>query len=113
MSPSPGLKVEIAALRTDAKAWDQAADDMSDPRNAVVPLTLNGANDVMGLGSRMGIDVTYETARSKAEELMGQAAGYFIELATALTDTAAYYEAQEQARASEFAQLTANDVEGN
>lgn len=112
MSPSPDLKTEISALRTDAKAWDQAASDMDAPKSTVSTLTLNGANDVMGLGDRMGIDDTYEKARSKAEELMGQATKYFGVLADQLYHIADYYEQQEAAGASDFQQQE-NEVEGD
>ncbi|MQA61227.1 MAG: hypothetical protein GEU86_06965 [Actinophytocola sp.] len=94
----------------DAKLWDQAANDLNDPKHAVGPLTLDGANDVTGLGQRMGIDATYEQARAKVEQLLGEGQEYLGRLADTLLAVAADYEAREHASESSFKQ---KDVEGN
>jgi hypothetical protein len=98
------FEVEIAALRSDAKAWDQAAQDLSGPIDSIRPLTLNGADDVTGLGQRMGIDASYEKARSRMEQLMGQAVEYFGIIADALLAVAAEYERMEAEGVSRFEQ---------
>lgn len=96
------IEVAIEALRTDAKIWDQAADDLSDPTSAVGPLVLNGGNDVTGMGERMGIHTTYENTRTQMEDLLGQAADYFRELARTLLVVAADYEQRERERQEMF-----------
>lgn len=105
------IKVAIEALRADAKIWDQAADDLADPTSAVGPLVLNGGNDVTGMGARMGIHTTYENARTQTEDLLGQAADYFHELARTLLDVAADYEMREQDREGTFKQQE-SELEG-
>src|SRR5699024_12257411 len=67
------LKVEKQALLSDANVWHQASGDLDEPAATIQPLTLNGADDVMGLGSRLGIDTTYERARTKMLQLIEQA----------------------------------------
>jgi uncharacterized protein YukE len=95
-----GFEVEINALKSDAKVWDKAASDMDGPIQAIRPLTLNGADDVTGLGQRMGIDTSYEKARSNMETQMTQAVEYFHSLSSALTDVATNYEQMEASGAS-------------
>ncbi len=105
-------EVEIAALTGDADIWDKAAGDMDGPIQAIGPLTLNGANDVMGLGERMGIDDTYEKARSMMEAQMIQGVEYFGTMSTALREVAANYEQQELTSAEGF-QSTQGELGGN
>lgn len=107
-----GLEVEIAALKTDADAWDQAGTDLDGPTSAIADLTLDGANDVTGMGERMGIDATYETLRGNMESLMTQAKEYFGELADGLISIADYYEKQESATSNNMSSVE-DDVEGN
>lgn len=109
---SPGFKTEISALKDDAKVWDQASNDTDKPKGALAPLTLDGADDVMGLGDRMGIDDTYEQARTRMEELLGQAKEYFASLADSLVAVAGNYEAREAAAAGKFQQHQ-GEVGGN
>lgn len=106
------LSVEIQALRDDAKVWDQAAGDIAAPRQAVSGLTVDGGHDVTGMGARMGVDQTYEQARSKIEELLGQGQEYLGVLADRLVAVANDYQAREQGSASGFAQLD-GQMEGN
>lgn len=101
-------EVEIAALKSDAKAWDQAAKDLSGPIDAIRPLILNGADDVTGLGQRMGIDASYEKARGNVERLMNDAVRYFGDIADTLLAVAAEYERLEQAAVDRFGQAGGN-----
>jgi|GEM_PF-5064294 len=94
------LKVEKQALLSDANVWHQASGDLDEPAATIQPLTLNGADDVMGLGSRLGIDTTYERARTKMLQLIEQANGYFDDLAGALINVGEEYERAE----SDFAE---------
>lgn len=96
------IKVAIDALRHDAKAWDQAADDLADPTNAVTPLELNGSPDVMLYGADIGIDTRYNNARTAIEDLLGKASEYFRELSSTLQQVATQYERQEAAGVSDF-----------
>jgi len=67
MTSSEDIRTNAEALRGDAAIWDQVASDMDGPIQAIAGLTLNGANDVTGLGQRLGIDDSYEKARSEME----------------------------------------------
>lgn len=96
------IKVAIDALRHDAKAWDKAADGLADPTNAVAPLELNGSPDVMLYGADIGIDTTYNTARTAIEDMLGKASEYFRELSSTLEQVANQYEQQEAAGVSDF-----------
>lgn len=96
------IKVAIEALRHDAKAWDTAADDLADPTNAVAPLELNGSPDVMLYGADIGIDTTYNNARTAIDELLGKASDYFRQLSSTLEKVADQYERQEEAGVSDF-----------
>lgn len=93
--------VEVGALRSDARVWDQAAQDLSGPVTAIEPLTLD-LNDLTPLGELMGLRTTYETARANVENLMGQAAKYFDVIGTALLAVAAEYEGTEQTGVRRF-----------
>lgn len=90
------LTVDIRALYSDGKVWHQASEDLAQPTAAIEPLTLNGADDVTGLGARLGIDTSYERARQKMLALMGEAAGYFDSLASTLVDVAIEYQTEEE-----------------
>lgn len=105
-------EVEIAALKSDADIWDKAAGDMDAPIQAIRPLTLDGADDVMGLGQRMGIDTTYEKARAMMEAQMIQGVEYFGTMSTALREVATNYE-QQELDSSESFQSTEDELEGN
>lgn len=97
-----GFEVEINALKSDAKAWDDAATALEAPKQGIAPLTLNGADDVMGLGERMGIDDSYEKARSGIETQLGQAMEYFGVMSTALTNVATEYEQMDAQQAAGY-----------
>jgi hypothetical protein len=97
------LDVEVGALRSDAKAWDEAAQSLSQPTTAISPLTLD-INDLtpLPLDDAMGLKTTYEKARANAQSLMTQAAKYFDLIGSALIAVAAEYEGTEQTRARRF-----------
>lgn len=95
------LDVEVGALRSDAKVWDKAAEELSGPVAAITPLTLD-LNDLTPLGNRMGLRTTYEKARANVESLMEQAATYFDRIGTALIAVAAEYEGTEQTGVHRF-----------
>ncbi|MPY96753.1 MAG: hypothetical protein GEU97_01920 [Actinophytocola sp.] len=109
---SPNLGVEIQSLREDAKVWDQAASDIAEPKRAVSGLTVNGGQDVTGMGERMGVDQTYERARRKVEELLGQGQEYLGVLADTLIAVANDYQAREQGSERGFRALD-GELEGN
>jgi uncharacterized protein YukE len=87
--------VEVGALRSDAKVWDQAAQDLAGPIAAITPLTLE-INDLTPLGEFWGLRATYEQARHNMEKLMTQAAKYFDRIGDTLVAVAADYEGTEQ-----------------
>lgn len=96
------IKVAIAALRSDAKAWDEAADALDKPTGVVPGLTLNGGDDVTGLGERMGVHTTYHNVQIKMEQLLKEASEYFRELASTLLTVADDYEQRELHGTTEF-----------
>ncbi|MQA64095.1 MAG: hypothetical protein GEU86_22165 [Actinophytocola sp.] len=98
------IGVAIEALRSDARIWEQAAEDLADPASAVGPLALNGSPDVMMYGADIGIDTTYNESRAAIEDLLGKAVGYFRELADTLVSVAANYEEGEAEGATGFRQ---------
>jgi len=112
MTSSEDIRTNAEALRGDADIWDQVATDMDAPIQAIAGLTLNGANDVTGLGQRLGIDDSYEKARSEMEAQFKQAVEYFGVMASAVREVADNYERQEAANAEGF-QSTQGELEGN
>ncbi len=105
------IGVAIEALRSDAKIWERAAEDLAGPTAAIGPLGLNGSPDVMMYGADIGIDTTYNESRSAIEDLLAKAAQYFQELADTLVSVAANYEMQEAEGASDFRER-GNALEG-
>lgn len=98
-----GFDVEVGALRSDARAWDQAAQELAAPVAAIRPLTL-GPNDIPILGNTTGLNASYEKARGNVERLMEQAATYFERIGDALLAVASEYEGTEQVSAYRFEQ---------
>lgn len=105
------IGVAIEALRSDAKIWERAAEELADPRAAIGPLGLTGSPDVMMYGADIGIDTTYNASKAAIEDLLFQAAGYFRELADTLVSVAADYERQEAEGMSDFRER-GNALEG-
>jgi hypothetical protein len=93
--------VEVGALRSDAKVWDQATQDLAGPIAAITPLTLE-VNDLTPVGDMWGLRATYEKARDNMEKLMTQAAKYFDLIGDTLIAVAADYEGAEQTGARRF-----------
>jgi hypothetical protein len=112
MTSSEDIQTNAQVLRDDAAIWDQAAVDMDGPIQAIAGLTLNGADDVTGLGSRLGIDTSYEKARSEMEAQFKQAVEYFGVMASAVREVADNYERQEAANAEGFTS-TQGELGGN
>ena len=95
------FNVEVNALRSDAKVWDQAAQDLSGPIAATRPLTLE-INDLTPVGDLRGLRTTYEEARHNMEQLMTQAAKYFDRIGDTLIAVAADYEGTEHTGVRRF-----------
>lgn len=92
------VSVALEALRSDAVVWDKAADSLNGPRSAVEPLGLTPV-DVMCYAARRGLDRQYNDTRAKLQDLMGQAADNFRNVAAAtLRKAADTYERDEEQR---------------
>lgn len=92
------MDIDVAhdALLSDAQAWDQAATGLGGPKGAVAPLQLNGAADVMGKGSELGLDDTYNEIRRLTESMLEQGSAYFTDLAETLRAVSADYAAEDE-----------------
>lgn len=91
------ISVALEALRSDARVWDQAADDLAGPRSAIDPLELTPF-DVMCFAAQAGLDRLYNETRVKLQDMIGQAAGNFHNVAGALRQAADTYERDEEQR---------------
>lgn len=91
--------VEVSALRSDARAWDRAGQNLSGPIAAIRPLTLT-PDDLPGDAAEL--HATYEKARANMEKLMRQAAQYFDLMGSGLLAVATEYEQADQSGARRF-----------
>lgn len=85
------IRAAVDALRSDAKAWDGAAEDLDGPRQAIGALGLTGS-DVSMYGVDKGIDETYSGAQAALENMLRQAAENFHNLSGALLRAADMYD---------------------
>lgn len=88
------INVAVSALRADAATWDSAGHDTVAPRQAIGSLGLTG-HDVSMYGVDKGIDTTYANAQRALENMLGQAAQNFHNLAGALRHAADMYDQTE------------------
>lgn len=88
------IKAAVGALRSDAGIWDGAGQDVEAPKQAIGSLGLTG-HDVSMYGVDKGIDTTYTGAQSALENMLGQAAQNFHDLAGALRHAADMYDQTE------------------
>ncbi|MBV9846957.1 MAG: hypothetical protein JOZ47_18110 [Kutzneria sp.] len=92
---SEQVSVALEALRSDAGIWDKAADDLHTVTSAISGLTLRPeALSVWAV--EQGVDRTYGDARGKLEEILGQAADDFGQIAKALRTAADIYEREDE-----------------
>lgn len=85
------VRTAVGALRSDAKIWDDAGNDLDGPRQAIGSLGLTGS-DVSMYGVDYGIDRTYATAQSTLQNMLQQATQNFHALAGALQHAADLYD---------------------
>ncbi|MEJ2859010.1 MULTISPECIES: type VII secretion target [unclassified Saccharothrix] len=90
------LSVALDAMRSDATAWETAADRLDAPSAAIGGLALTGADLSLWAVDR-GLDRTYEEARTALDDMLGQAARAFRDLGAALRSAADTYEREEEA----------------
>lgn len=89
------VSVALAALRSDAALWDQAADGLLPPKGAIDPLGLTPA-EVMSYAATHGFDRLYNQTRATMQDMINQAEGNFRALAGALRKAADQYERDEE-----------------
>jgi hypothetical protein len=85
------VRTAVAALRSDAKIWGDAGNDLDAPRQAIGSLGLTGS-DVSMYGVDHGIDKTYADAQSALQSMLQQATQNFHALAGALQHAADLYD---------------------
>lgn len=95
------IQTALEAMRSDAKIWDNAGEDLQAPRSAAGRVTITGADVSMWAADR-GLHATYESARAKLEDLLRQAADNFHSMADALRDSADTYQREEEANMHKF-----------
>jgi hypothetical protein len=103
--------VELEALRSDARTWDKARQELAGPTNAIKPLILD-ITDLTPVGDYQKLNETYEKARGNMERLLGEAAGYFDRMEDGLIAVAKEYEQLDQASGGRFRQGQ-NALDGN
>ncbi|TDD51973.1 type VII secretion target [Saccharopolyspora elongata] len=92
---SAGIGVALEAMRSDAKTWDTAAGDLDGPLSTIGTLQIDPGSFSMWAVDR-GVDKTYDEARSALEDMLKQAADYFREISSDLTEAAAQYERDDE-----------------
>ncbi|MEQ0563943.1 hypothetical protein ABJI51_33095 [Amycolatopsis sp. NEAU-NG30] len=98
------MEVALEALRSDARTWDIAADNLNQARGIVAPLELT-PRDVMSFAAARGFDRRYNDMRAKLDLLLAQGADNFRGIAGSLLNGAAIYERAEAEHASRFGKL--------
>jgi hypothetical protein len=98
------VEVALEALRSDAKTWDLAADNLNQARGIVAPLEL-APGDVMSYAASRGFDRRYNDMRAKLDRLLAQGAANFRGISGSLLNGAAIYEQAEAEHASRLGKL--------
>jgi hypothetical protein len=92
---SDGITVALEAMRSDATTWENASEDLGAPQEAVTTLRIDPTAFSMWAVER-GIDQTYDDARSALERMLEEAADYFGQISSDLTQAAAQYERDDE-----------------
>ncbi|CCH29152.1 type VII secretion target [Actinosynnema sp. NPDC047251] len=90
------IAVALEAMRSDAAAWESAADRVDGPRTAIDGFALTGA-DVSKWAVDAGLDRTYDDARRTMESLLAQASATFRLIGEQLRAAADTYEREDEA----------------
>ena len=90
------IDVALQALRSDARLWSAAASSLDGPNTAIGGLALSGMEMSM-YAVDAGLDRTYNNARNRLTEMLGQAEQNFTNLSKALLAAAETYEYEEEA----------------
>jgi hypothetical protein len=98
MTPPSADKIAAAleALRTDARAWAAAADEMSAAEQTARRLSLDAFHFTY-IGDQIGITEVYRNLQDKLVTLLGQAAANFDSMALALRMSADTYQSEDEA----------------
>lgn len=90
------IDVALQALRSDAELWSTAASSLDEPKAAVGGLALSGAEMSM-YAVDLGLDRTYNDARTRMIDMLGQGQENFTNLSQALRAAADTYQREEEA----------------
>ena len=90
------IDVALQALRSDAQLWSTAADNVEAPKAAIGGLALSGAEMSM-YAVDLGLDRTYNDARARMIDMLGQGQQNFRNLSQALIAAADTYQREEEA----------------
>ena len=91
MSSGGGIDVALEALRSDAKKWNTAAQDLSDPLGALDSLEVTVA-DVSIFAQWAGLDKSFNDATSAMTDVLQKASKYFGKIGSDLEEAAKEYE---------------------
>lgn len=94
-SPGSGIEVALDAMRSDARAWQTAAEQLSGPKSAIGSLSVTVA-DVSVFAVWAGLDQSYNEAVAAIEEALQNAADYFLKLSSDLNGAASQYERDDE-----------------
>ncbi|MGP4019341.1 hypothetical protein [Saccharopolyspora sp. 5N708] len=93
--PDGGIGAALESLRSDAIVWEDAADNLSAPLNALGSLDIS-AKDVSMWAADRGLDTTFNDARAAIETMIRQAAEYFREIGADLRGAADQYQRDDE-----------------
>jgi len=90
------IDVALQALRSDAQLWSTAAGNVDEPKATIGSLALSGAEMSM-YAVDLGLDRTYNNARTQMIDMLGQGQQNFTNLSRALNAAADTYQREEEA----------------
>lgn len=90
------VEVALAAMRTDAGLWDDAAGAMLGPASALDGVSVTAA-DVSRWAADAGLDQMYEQTRTQVQTLLRQGAENFRAIAGTLRASAETYQREDEA----------------
>lgn len=95
MTPGGGINVALEAMRSDAKKWETAAHDLSEPLSALGSLHVEVA-DVSIFAQWAGLDVSFNEATSALEDVIKKASEYFAKVGSDLNQAAQEYQSDDE-----------------
>jgi hypothetical protein len=105
-SPAPNKELQVAleAIRSDARVWTSAADEMNAAARDVASFNLD-AVDFSYIGNKLGLTELYHGLQEKVMNLLQQGAKNFESTAHALNQCADDYQHADQKGSGDFGRL--------